>query len=366
MMTMCKPAGCCRFIPVVLLCCAPLVQCAPAAPVRGALVQKSSEPLISSPALFHAALHAWVETAASPIVFRLSPGLQGKWEELIESGGWGEYARKCSVQYLESGQVTLTLDYRDYVRLKHARRDSAARLALSAGDKQVLELAEKYTAACTRPGMAPFEKVVALHDFLVNHARYDATGGGEIADVLVRGCGSCEAYSAAMCLMLEIAGVPARVVVGEADCAHAWNLVNLGKEWYHVDVTWDDPIVAGGSQQELSHAYCGISDAEISQTHNWNRAAYPRSGTIPSFYFHQNGRSYASFDSFWGGAMQAYRAGQPRFEAYLKDYGNTQSFQKNLRRATQKSPGPSRIIWSGPRGASGAVIISFGDRSAQP
>lgn len=363
MMMMCKPAGCCRFITALLLCCAPLVQCAPAAPARGALVQKSTEPLISSPAQFHAALQAWVETAASPVVFRLSPALQSKWEELVESGCWGEYARKCSVRYLESGQVTLTLDYRDYVRLKHARRDAAARAALSAEHKQVLKLAEKYTAACTRPGMAAFEKVVALHDFLVNHARYDATGGGDIADVLVRGRGSCEAYSAAMCLMLEIAGVPARVVVGEAGCAHAWNLVKLGHEWYHVDVTWDDPIVAGGSQQELSHAYCGVSDAEISQTHSWNRSAYPRSGAIPSFYFHQNGRSYASFDSFWEAAMQACRAGQPRFEAYLKNYGNSQTFQKNLKRATQKSPGPSRIIWSGPRGASGPVIVSFGEKS---
>ena len=28
---------------------------------------------------------------------------------------------------------------------------------------------------------------------------------------------------------------------------HIWNLVQLDQQWYHLDVTWDDPITVSGN-----------------------------------------------------------------------------------------------------------------------
>ena len=41
---------------------------------------------------------------------------------------------------------------------------------------------------------------------------------------------------------MEIAGIPCEYVSGYATGGHAWNLVEIDGEWYHVDTTWDDPI----------------------------------------------------------------------------------------------------------------------------
>lgn len=54
-------------------------------------------------------------------------------------------------------------------------------------------------------------------------------------------------------------------VRGEADF-HAWNIVRLDGECFHVDVTWDAPV--GGDKRD---AYFGKSDAELSAERIWSR-----------------------------------------------------------------------------------------------
>lgn len=44
-----------------------------------------------------------------------------------------------------------------------------------------------------------------------------------------------------MQLLLNLAGITATVVYGDSDdVLHEWNLVKIGDQWYHLDVTWDD------------------------------------------------------------------------------------------------------------------------------
>lgn len=352
-----------RFLPL-LLPGALLVQCAPARPVTSiplpekARIQKSAEPVVSSRAELDASFHRWAETAQNPVNFRFSGELKSQWRKLISESTWGEFARSCATAYLETGQVSLTLEYRDHVLLRAALRDSAARARLTPELKEALQLAETFASQALRPGMSDFDKLLALHDALVSRSRYDADGGGNVRDLLRGGSGSCEAYSATICVLCELAGIPCRVVVGSADGPHAWNLVQLGGQWYHLDATWDDPVISGGKQQEVSHAYFCLSDAEISRSHSWNRPAYPASARTSAFYYRQTGAYYTSFESFWRAAMAAYRSGESRFAAYLAAYGSSGTFQKNLQRAA--APGTPRSIgWTGPQGSAGEVILNF-------
>ena len=96
---------------------------------------------------------------------------------------------------------------------------------------------------CITGNMSDKEKAKALHDWIIYHAHYDltyTTHGPE--GVLIKGYGVCESYSKAYSLLLDRVGIPNYIISGFARMPHAWNLVRIGKEWYHVDPTWDDPV----------------------------------------------------------------------------------------------------------------------------
>lgn len=344
-----------------------LVQCAPAESVTyvpqpaKARIQKYAEPVVYSQEQLDALFVDWVTKAQNPINFRLEGALKSQWRQLISESAWGEFARRCTTAFLETGQVSLTLEYRDYVRYRAALRDAAFRRSLTPAEESVLAQLEVRTRALLRPGMSDFQKVLVLHDDLVNAARYDMEAGGDIIDILRSGSGCCEAYSAMFSVMCALADVPARVVTGTGgEGPHAWNLVQLDGEWYHIDVTWDDPIIDDGCKQVLSHAYFCKTDAEMAATHSWTRHAYPTSGTRSAYYYKKMGIYFSNFDAYWRAAMAAYRRGESRFEGYLTTYGSPQQFQRNLKHSVF-GDAPTRIGWTGPETAAGAVILSFGE-----
>ena len=114
-------------------------------------------------------------------------------------------------------------------------------------------------------GYGQFDQVLYLHDYLVQNFAYDyvglrqeemnnATSGVAIRDAyrfFTEGRGVCQGYTLAfmaLCAELDIRNVP---VTCEA-LNHVWNLVEVDGEWYHVDVTHDDP---GGEQSVVYPSY---------------------------------------------------------------------------------------------------------------
>lgn len=354
-----------RFMPL-LLPGVLLVQCAPAGMVAaspapsGARVQKEQELVVGSQAQLRVALEKWITHAQTPVFFRLAAAQKGKWQQFVGEEVWGEFARRCSVSFAEdTGHVSLSLEYRDYVRLRAALRDAAFHATLPPEEERTLQLVKKRTYALLKPGMSDFDKLLAVHDYLVQHGRYDAGAGGNVKDLLGNACGSCEAYSAAMCVMLEIAGIPSRLVTGDADGPHAWNMVKLGDTWYHVDATWDDPVISQTGAQVVSHAYFCLSDAEMAQSHRWNRSAYPVCNGDNCYYYRSRGLYFTSFASYWRAAMDSWRSGATRFEGYLTTYGSSGKFRAFLQRNISADT-PVRISWTGPETSSGPVIVTFG------
>ncbi|MBN7774224.1 immunoglobulin-like domain-containing protein [Clostridium aminobutyricum] len=121
---------------------------------------------------------------------------------------------------------------------------------------------------CILPGMTDVEKLLALHDWLVDHCQYNQqsshTGSADTLTAytaygaMVDGDAVCQGYSLAMNLLLEKAGVPSYYVSGND---HSWNVVKIAGRWYHVDSTWADstPDRPG----EVKHQYFLLSDSEI-------------------------------------------------------------------------------------------------------
>lgn len=124
--------------------------------------------------------------------------------------------------------------------------------------------------------MSDYSRALALHDWLICNANYDFNYEKYLPEcVLVYGQGVCESYANAYSMLLAAAGIESTVVTGvagqDADSsewgAHAWNLVNIGGEWYHVDCTWDDPGVGGYE----CHDYFLINDEQMSKDHKWSQ-----------------------------------------------------------------------------------------------
>ena len=87
-----------------------------------------------------------------------------------------------------------------------------------------------------------YDKIKSFHDHIVNITKYDNKFSKEsytAYDLLVSGESICGGYSDVMSIYLHILGIQ-NYKINSSN--HVWNLVNLDGVWYHLDVTWDDPV----------------------------------------------------------------------------------------------------------------------------
>ena len=74
--------------------------------------------------------------------------------------------------------------------------------------------------------------------------------------------------------MFEALDIEAKYVVGNAGGPHAWNLVKVDEQWYHLDITWNDPVPDQG--ERVHYQYFLISDEKLSNDHEWIKSDYPK------------------------------------------------------------------------------------------
>ena len=125
--------------------------------------------------------------------------------------------------------------------------------------------------------LSDFEKVKAAHDFIVLSTKYSSqTKNSQYSPytLLTENKAVCQAYALVLYRMLEKLGFEVRYVAGDAkEQLHAWVLVNLEGAWYHIDVTWDDPVP--DKPNEVSYNYFLLSDDQLAEDHEWDRTQYP-------------------------------------------------------------------------------------------
>lgn len=131
--------------------------------------------------------------------------------------------------------------------------------------------------SCIKPGMTDFEKERVIHDELVKKVSYyeyksidnipalTHTAYGALVDKRA----VCDGYSKAYKMVLEKLGIENIIISGVVDnLPHAWNLVNLDGNYYHVDVTSDK--LEDKSTRYVVHTYFNVTDEEILDTHTIN------------------------------------------------------------------------------------------------
>lgn len=126
------------------------------------------------------------------------------------------------------------------------------------------------------------EKIRIIHDYIIDNTEYDKLKYENKNDttyhsntaygVLIEGYGTCNGYADAMAIFLDKMNIINYKISNDE---HIWNLVYLDGTWYHLDLTWDDPI----SDMNINRdTYFLITTETLEKlgddTHNFNKEIY--------------------------------------------------------------------------------------------
>ena len=195
--------------------------------------------------------------------------------QTINENAFEECTALASIVIPDSVQVVETDAFADCTALKNVSFAETTVICYDAfdGTPWLTSLAQKVVDQVTDENDTLFDKAVAIHDWLTEECCYDLTYTYYAPEgMFLYNTGVCNAYAESYQMMLELVGIEVQFVTGTGNGGlHAWNLVKLDGDWYHVDCTWDDPIPDGSE----NHQYCFITDEVMARDHWWEVSDYP-------------------------------------------------------------------------------------------
>lgn len=151
-------------------------------------------------------------------------------------------------------------------------------LTNAAQEQIVNEKVASILATATPETMSDFEKVKFVNDYIVKNTVYseDSIASPHSAcAVVAEGKGVCQGYALLALKLLQGLGIETKYVVGEVYTGgHAWNLVKVDGEWYHLDTTWNDPTP--DRKNVVRYEYFLMNDAKMKEDHTWILSDYPK------------------------------------------------------------------------------------------
>ena len=119
------------------------------------------------------------------------------------------------------------------------------------------------------PKMTPTEIVLLVHDYLIANTVYDYDGVKtgklnqsvfDIYGVFGEKLAVCQGYALATEYLLNKYGIQCGIASSENE-NHAWNVVKIEDDWYHLDTTWDDPVY--DNLGTVNHKYLLVSQEKL-------------------------------------------------------------------------------------------------------
>ena len=136
------------------------------------------------------------------------------------------------------------------------------------------------------------DRVRFLHDFLCEGVRYDKLKKAyshEALGPLTQGVGVCEGIAKSLKLLCDRLELPCIVAISQeapgegVPYRHAWNVVRLGKEAYHVDATYDLSLSAACGQTRRD--YLLLDDRAVFRDHRPLVEPVPACTDATAFYY---------------------------------------------------------------------------------
>ena len=127
------------------------------------------------------------------------------------------------------------------------------------------------------------DNIKTFHDYIINNSKYDSDRSDKNiikyrSDIaygpLFEGYAICGGYTDLMQLFLEKMELKSYRVSSHM---HIWNAVYIGDKWYHIDLTWDDPVTSDGRDYAMDDYLLidtnKLLDMEKTQ-HNFNENTF--------------------------------------------------------------------------------------------
>lgn len=207
--------------------------------------------------------------------------------------------------YQNSTSIHITIIYTQGYKVFRALLVNPLESKLSNQDLQVLSKIKTIFINIVNTDMTPFEKELAVHDYLVKTSRYDYENYKKDTipqdsynpyGLLFKNTAVCSAYAETFMIFMTLAGIECHFVIGktidqrgntykfeEKNTGHAWNIVKINGHYYHVDVTFDNPVpdVIG----KVEHTYFNVTDEFMDKTHDWALCNYPICDSVEYSYY---------------------------------------------------------------------------------
>lgn len=228
------------------------------------------------------------------------------------------------------------------------------------------EKAAKEIISQLTPDMDDYEKLKFFHDYLVLNCETDRNYAfaDTIYGALVEKKALCEGYSKAFAYLCNLAGIENAIVTGETYVAHMWNIVKLGGNWYHVDVTWDKPEdqLRKAYPDVILYQYFMVTDSVISNTHIIDETLFspPKAFGNSENYFAREGTDVSSRDELLTAsenailsAVQSRRtSAMVKFDtndvmiSCMKDLSNEEVFNQLIEKASLEYGQRIKLSWT--------------------
>lgn len=149
---------------------------------------------------------------------------------------YGGFQASMTLNYM-SGWISITYEFEYHTTAAQEAEVDRAATALLAG----LGVA----------GLSDYQKVKAIHDWIVSHVAYDDANVSNpdyklqftAYAALIQRVAVCQGFGSLFYRLCLESGVSCRYISGIGQGGdHGWNIVELDGRWYNIDVTWDQNI----------------------------------------------------------------------------------------------------------------------------
>jgi transglutaminase/protease-like cytokinesis protein 3 len=157
-----------------------------------------------------------------------------------------------------------------------------------------------------------FSLLINLSEHLQKNVRYDkdelqSSSRGIVSfplshnayGAIMNGKAVCDGFSSAFTFLAQKLGFQCMTVIGRSAYAttlidHAWNIIKIRNNFYHMDTSWDTRKFEEFG--EFSYAYFALSDRDIERDHEWIRNSTPACTDNMSTYYHKSGLFASNMD----------------------------------------------------------------------
>lgn len=155
--------------------------------------------------------------------------------------------------------------------------------------------------------MTDYEKALLVHDWLAVYCEYDyerllsnsiPAESHTAYGALTKQVAVCDGYSKAFQYIMQKLGIPC-YLTSSSEINHAWNIIFINGQYYHVDVTWDDLV--WDQIGRVYHTNFLRSDAGIQETEHtgWDSTLKAEDDSYKDALWAQSSGSIIYHGGFW-------------------------------------------------------------------